>query len=591
MEKENSKRKISIIITSVALVILLGISFTYAYFSSNKVSTENSVIAGTLVINYEDDSLNTLSLNNIVPIHDSEIKTKANKIGFKVNNTGSSKAYVDINLTDIVMDNELSNLEFKWALYSGDTKISNGNLRNVSDNKQLLINNIEIESGFNKSYELYIWISETDTDQSKLMNKNFSAKITVNGNQKKGKELLSKVIKDNNSPIDTTTPNFANKSTTDDGLIQGIDKDGETYYFRGAVEDNYVKIGNRILSDERGIYISNNTGKDNTIATSKIVFTPTSDGTIKFDWEVSSQYYDKLNIKLNGTNIVTDQSEEKNGTVDEAITSGTEYTLEFSYSKNSWVSGYEDKAVISNLSITSIENPEWITEGDYGFEEGKLNYFLWRIVRINGDGTIRLISQDQIGTGYYNTVSDDNKYLGYTYLDADGVKQDSNAKKIIDKWYNDNLTEYDSLIATTTFCNDTSASTLDSNNFSAQERLEVNKKPTFKCSETDKNYGGVYKLKAGLITADETVFAGAVYGTSNNSYYLYNSSMQYSTEWTMTPWKSTSFISYLGSGLGVISVNNGPGFPYRIVINLKSDTPYKSGDGTIDNPYLVSLTN
>ena len=72
MKKETKKRKISIIITSVALVMLLGISFTYAYFSSKKVSTENSVVAGTLVINYEDDNLNTVSLNNIVPIYDNK---------------------------------------------------------------------------------------------------------------------------------------------------------------------------------------------------------------------------------------------------------------------------------------------------------------------------------------------------------------------------------------------------------------------------------------------------------------------------------------------------------------------------------------
>ena len=524
MEKENNKRKISIIITSVALVILLGISFTYAYFSNKKVSTKNSVVAGTLVINYEDDNLNTLSLNNIVPIYDSEIKTKANKIGFKVNNTGSSKAYVDISLTDIVMDSELANLEFKWTLYSGDTKISNGNLKNVSDNKQLLINNIEIASGFNKSYQLYIWLSETDTDQSKLMGKNFSAKITVNGNQENGKELLSKVIKDNNSPIVTTTPNFANAATTDEGLIQGVDKDGETYYFRGAVEDNYIQ-----LSDPVEVEYTNTNNK--CILASH-----------PFEYE-----YTRAEIE-EGCNT------------------------SFSYA------GYESK----EACFADILCP-----GDKYIKSN-----LWRIVRINGDGTIRLISQDSIGTGYYNTISDDNKYLGYTYLDDSGVKQDSNAKKVIDKWYNDNLTEYDSLIATTTFCNDTSTSTLDSNYFGAEERLQVNKKPTFKCPETDKNYGGAYKLKAGLITADEAAFAGAVYGNSNSSYYL-SSNLSYGTEYTMTPWSSTGIISTLGSSPSTIPVNAGPGgvFSYRIVINLNDDTPYKSGDGTIDNPYLVSLTN
>ena len=189
---KNKKRKISIIITSILFVMLLAVSFTYAYFSANNPSTENSVQAGTLLINYEDDNLNTLMLDNISPIYDSEIKTKASKIGFKVNNTGTSKAYVEISLTDIVMDEELSNLEFKWALYSGDEKISNGNFRNVTNGKQLLTNNIEINSTDTKNYLIYIWISESGLDQSNLTNKTFSAKVTINGSQEKKSRIIIK---------------------------------------------------------------------------------------------------------------------------------------------------------------------------------------------------------------------------------------------------------------------------------------------------------------------------------------------------------------------------------------------------------------
>ena len=77
---KSKKRKINIIITSILFVMLLLVSFTYAYFSANNQTTENSVKAGTLLITYEDDNLNTLTINNISPIYDSEIMTKANKI-------------------------------------------------------------------------------------------------------------------------------------------------------------------------------------------------------------------------------------------------------------------------------------------------------------------------------------------------------------------------------------------------------------------------------------------------------------------------------------------------------------------------------
>ena len=138
---KSKKRKINIIITSILFVMLLLVSFTYAYFSANNQTTENSVKAGTLLITYEDDNLNTLTINNISPIYDSEIMTKANKIGFKVNNTGTSKAYVEITLTDIVIDNALLSTDFKWSLYSEDVSISSGDFSNI------IVINIELLEG------------------------------------------------------------------------------------------------------------------------------------------------------------------------------------------------------------------------------------------------------------------------------------------------------------------------------------------------------------------------------------------------------------------------------------------------------------
>ncbi len=114
----NRNKKICIIITSLPLVLLLIIGVSYAYFSNKGVSDERGVQAGTLRIVYTDNISDTVEIDDIVPIYDTEIKEKASKFAFNIDNTGTSQAYVDIKLTDIVMDPELSNLEFKWALYS-----------------------------------------------------------------------------------------------------------------------------------------------------------------------------------------------------------------------------------------------------------------------------------------------------------------------------------------------------------------------------------------------------------------------------------------------------------------------------------------
>ena len=464
--EENKKKKISIIITSVLLVMLLIISASYAYFSSKSVSSEKEVQAGTLRIVYTDNTEGTVEIDNIIPIYDNEIKTKANKFAFNIDNTGTSQAYVDIKLTDIVMDPELSNLEFKWALYSGDTKISNGNFRNITNNEVLLTKNIELPQSNNKDYELYIWISENDLDQSTLMNKSFKCKITVEGNQEKSADLLSTVIKNNNSPIVEATPDFNTTATTDEGLIKGIDDDGETYYFRGAVEDNYVKIG---------------------------------------DMET-----------------------------------------------------------------------------------------LWRIVRVNGDGTTRLISDEIVGNSAFNTSFNNEKYLGYTYDNSAPNVQDgtsSTIKTYLENWYTTNMSEYDNLIASTRYCNDTSVSEVDRFGYiyyGARGRLANNKSPQFTCPNTEKTNGGEYDLKIGLLTADEAAFAGGKYYSSNKDYYLQKGDWY----WLGTP---SYFSGINASGFGVDDSGDlhnhfvGDSGGVVPVLNLRSDVLYSTGDGTKTNPYIVNL--
>ena len=105
--------------------------------------------------------------------------------------------------------------------------------------------------------------------------------------------------------------------------------------------------------------------------------------------------------------------------------------------------------------------------------------FYWRIVRINGDGTIRVIydgtsahangeaSEDrQIGTSAFNSNSNDNAYVGYmygktgasTYADTHANTNNSTIKTYIDNWYKTNIvgTTNEQYLADNVFCNDRS---------------------------------------------------------------------------------------------------------------------------------------
>ena len=100
----------------------------------------------------------------------------------------------------------------------------------------------------------------------------------------------------------------------------------------------------------------------------------------------------------------------------------------------------------------------------------------WKIVRVNGDGSLRLIYNGTSTTpdnsdlahsyavGYtpYNLERNASKYTGYTY-DRDTNETDSFIKREIDTWYLNALgnTEYDSMVTAGRFCNDTSGLTAE----------------------------------------------------------------------------------------------------------------------------------
>ena len=232
--------------------------------------------------------------------------------------------------------------------------------------------------------------------------------------------------------------------------------------------------------------------------------------------------------------------------------------------------------------------------------------YYWRIIRLNGDGTTRLIyagtsttesgEDDQIGTSAFNSMYNRSYYVGLSYNTTQhGTGTSSTILTALNNWYNGsssgNLgTNYGSYIDSNAgFCSDremASGSTWSANPnstiyYAARERLETNKTPNLACNSND-----ILNIPVGLITADEVAYAGAVYGTSNTGYYLNNIGQSY---WTMTPYYFNgsnarvlvlSVTGYFGSG--DIPASNG----VRPVINLKSDTEF-TGTGTSTDSYVV----
>ena len=314
----------------------------------------------------------------------------------------------------------------------------------------------------------------------------------------------------------------------------------------------------------------------------------------------------------------------------------------------------------SNGIKTDFDEPATTDEGvfemedDYGtsyYYRGAVtnNYvkfagFYWRIVRVNGDGSLRIMydgtqayanganSTDRfIKTEQaYNNNYDDTKYVGWMYgpegttastskEEAQTNTTDSTMKTLVDAWYKTNIVDrgYESAVADTLFCNDRSTPGMTATGWSsdtglgygtnytgygatARTRVWNNKEsaPTFKCPQKNDAFtvndtskgNGALTYPVGLITADEIVAAGSgKYQTNNTSYYLYNPNSWY---WSLSPY-------YFASGYAFVFVVHSPGdlnlaYVYSggavaPVINLSAEyVKTLRGTGTTTDPYQAA---
>ena len=283
-------------------------------------------------------------------------------------------------------------------------------------------------------------------------------------------------------------------------------------------------------------------------------------------------------------------------------------------------------------SATDAYGTSYYFRGNTSNNYVKFGGYYWRILRINGDGTIRLIydgtsahdnneaSDDRIiGTSKFNSEVKDNAYVGYmygstgsfSYNDTHANTNDSTIKTYIDNWYTTNLSKYSTYLADNIFCNDRKISTytdLTHKNHgygrnstyyrwargpwdgTSYGNMTITltcpqKNDAFSVSDTSKGNGAlIYPI--GLLSADEAVLAGT-WTDANTNYYLYTGSKY----WTASAGSYTA----VASGNRLIDSDGGsPNFSLvdmdigvKPIINLKANSLTK-GIGTKDSPYIIN---
>jgi len=249
--------------------------------------------------------------------------------------------------------------------------------------------------------------------------------------------------------------------------------------------------------------------------------------------------------------------------------------------------------IIKNVSVSensltkvgtekAIENEGLIKSSDdvgvsYYFRGNVNNNYVlfgdmtWRIVRINGDGTVRLVLDGvtDVISSYY---SSENKIFSY---------EESEMNIYLENWLQENLEDFIDYIANSKFCSDINFD--DNYNFASYARIMTNQIPTFNC------LGNAFNNSIGLLTVDEVVLAGAIPTDVNQNYYLYNSKIEDS-------WYTMTGASGSENNINMFMVDSDgrirtdiSGNLYRNVrpvINLIKNLEME-GTGTIEDPYRL----
>ena len=584
MEKIKITKSLAVF-ASVLLIIIIGVA-SFAYFGTFNVNLVNNV-----AVNINSSSPgNATFTSNATQLN---LQVPAANMSFTVaNNTVAAKedtAFLDVTLTgsqnllttctyDIVYEYDAGSNVYGQGTTtktSGATKEITIEVNGMNGNNHFAtetnFDHANIQSYYDSANKYYKLVEgatikslgstqsvrwkiigryyNLNVSQAQLGGKNFTGKIyaiskgctSEDGTTvKKGYETILANNGGKTMIEAKIAPSFARIETGKVGMYSYTEGTGKTYYYRGAVDNNWVKYG-KFKEDQ-------------------IVYRGFRDNTTNTD-----VWYDSVNDQINYTDYPT-LSECQNSS---------------SYNYKCKAVTYAHKGDDMYWRIIRVDKDnkiKMIYAGSKAPSESTK-------VAITGANT-------NMGMTAYNNDYNHAEYVGFQYTVGSqrGTTTNSTIKTYLDNWY---ITYFNENIGTsrfvkTTFCNDrntssTWASTGSNIDYAPYTKLSADTPtPTFECNTAD-----AVTNNFGLIMADEIVLAGGKLYENNSAFYL-NNNMAY---WAGSPGgfsKSNSYVFALDPFYGLYF-----GSVYsrdraaRGVVSLSSESKLL-GSGTYNDVYVVS---
>ena len=330
--------------------------------------------------------------------------------------------------------------------------------------------------------------------------------------------------------------------------------DTETKYYYIQLTDVYASGVTYSLKSSDGLNMKNELKSEIVFNQVSINGNETINYTLEFNTDGNTSYSGVLQVgvKENEKNTFADVILANNKVNERSLTeNGDVATLDEGLLKK------EDDLGVAYYFRGSVKNNNVLFAGKN-----------WKVVKINGDGSIKLVLD--------NIVDEISKYYSedYSFLNSTIFEK-------LNNWYTNNLNDYSDYIAYYKFCNDT---VLEDDNYLAYNRVITNKIPTFVC------LGNLVNSRIGLLTIDEVSLAGGSTG-ENKSYYLYNEKIT-NSYYTMSSASSRygNYYPFVVDTDGSISsnVNGNLLRGVRPVINIIK-TAKVSGNGTNEEPYEIIM--
>lgn len=208
----------------------------------------------------------------------------------------------------------------------------------------------------------------------------------------------------------------------------------------------------------------------------------------------------------------------------------------------------------------------------------RLDDYLFRVIGINADNSIKLVAPNNAFDTIYNEYANKEEMTIFNMSSASGK---------LDEWYQENLSKYDNYFVSGKFCSDSSYTKYYSQiTYGGNKRLFTDFTPSLDCQAGDREYGGVYSSKVGILTADEMAISGLSSSIPNTNSYLFNGNdVCTSTPYSYYYTASIIVLNKVGL-LGYLKANNS--CTIMPVVNIDGHLTVK-GEGTVESPYELDL--